>query len=199
MALIWGLGMAPGVELETLRMAALLTAGYCMGLRASSLVCIQTRYVDCFSARVRIRLSVWKGRPARDLPAASYTRVAASTTSPLDLLVAWDRRRPAGPAYFGLPGEPNVGAGHTFHVPLSTLAVTQLLKHATLMVGHDPAGLSSHSLRIGSHTEQVLLGIPLEVRKARFGWAVRSPMGAVYFNRDMAPSTASSWLFGFSS
>ena len=29
---------------------------------------------------------------------------------------------------------------------------------------------TSHSLRIGSHTEQMLIVVPLEVRLARFGW-----------------------------
>ena len=32
----------------------------------------------------------------------------------------------------------------------------------------------AHSLRISAHTVQVLLGIPLEVRMARFGWGPHS-------------------------
>lgn len=196
MALIWGLGMTPSADLPTLRMAALLTAGYCMGLRASSLASIQSQHVACTPALIRIRLSIWKGRPTRDLPAASYTRVAAATTSPLDLLVEWARRRPTGPAWFGLPGERNV-SDSALYVPLSSSDVSQLLTSATQQVGHDPLGLSSHSLRIGAHTEQVLLGIPLEVRKARFGWSARSPMESVYLDRDLSTSPASSWFFGF--
>lgn len=54
---------------------------------------------------------------------------------------------------------------------------------------------SSHSLRIGAHTEQVLLGIPLEVRLARFGWAATSQeMAALYFDRTLR-TTAASYRF----
>jgi hypothetical protein len=56
---------------------------------------------------------------------------------------------------------------------------------------------TSHSLRIGAHTEQVLLGIPLPVRLARFGWAAGSDeMASLYFDRTLKTSAASHWYFG---
>lgn len=56
---------------------------------------------------------------------------------------------------------------------------------------------TSHSLRIGAHTEHVLLGIPLEVRLARFGWAASSQdMAALYFDRTLRSTAASFWFFG---
>lgn len=56
---------------------------------------------------------------------------------------------------------------------------------------------TSHSVRIGLHTEQLLLNIPLEVRLGRFGWALSSSeMAALYFDRTIMQSSASFWFFG---
>jgi hypothetical protein len=56
---------------------------------------------------------------------------------------------------------------------------------------------TSHSLRIGSHTEQVLLNVPLPVRLARFGWAAASEeMASLYFDRTLKTSPSSHWIFG---
>lgn len=42
---------------------------------------------------------------------------------------------------------------------------------------------TSYSLRIGAHTEQVLLGIPLEVQLGRFVWAKDSSyMASIYLD-----------------
>ena len=56
---------------------------------------------------------------------------------------------------------------------------------------------TSHSIRIGAHTEQVLLGIPLPVRMSRFGWGKSSEeMATLYFDRTIRTSGASVWFFG---
>ena len=55
----------------------------------------------------------------------------------------------------------------------------------------------SYSLRIGAHTERVLLGIPQTVRMARFGWGKSSEeMANLYFDRTIRTSSASVWFFG---
>jgi hypothetical protein len=54
----------------------------------------------------------------------------------------------------------------------------------------------AHSLRIGAHTVQVLLGIPLEARLARFGWGPHSEsMARLYFDRTISLCPASTWMF----
>ena len=56
---------------------------------------------------------------------------------------------------------------------------------------------TSHSLRIRSHTEQVLMGFPLEARLACFGWGPSSAeMANLYFDRTLQVSPSSIWLFG---
>ena len=57
-----------------------------------------------------------------------------------------------------------------------------------------PAGgkYTSHALRIGSHTEQVLMGFPLEARLVRFGWGPSSvEISNLYFHRTLQVSAAS--------
>lgn len=167
---IWVAAMAPDADLRTVQAAALLLTTYCLGLRASSAVSILAEHVECSPAALRVRLSVWKGRAARELTPACYLRVAPDLPSPLDLLLRWAARRPPSALWFDLPGAP----------PLTSDGLTQVLRSAVLRHGGDALHLSSHSLRIGAHTEQVMLGIPLEIRKARFGWAPNSPMECVY-------------------
>lgn len=69
---------------------------------------------------------------------------------------------------------------------------------AILDINPPPGGkFTSHSLRIGAHTEQVLVGIPLEVRMARFGWENSSQsMPSLYFDRAISVLAASFWFFG---
>lgn len=119
-------------------------------------------------------------------PAGQLPPPVRGLDHPLDLLVRWALRRPHCDAWLALPDEP----------PLRSSALFLMLRQAVLRVGEDPEHLSSHSLRIGAHTEQVLLGVPLEVRKARFGWAPKSPMEAVYFDRSIPMSPDSAWFFG---
>lgn len=53
---------------------------------------------------------------------------------------------------------------------------------------------TTHSIRIGARTEQVLLGLSLEVR---FGWgADSSSMAVLYFDRTVQLTATSCWFFG---
>lgn len=56
---------------------------------------------------------------------------------------------------------------------------------------------TSHSLRIGAHTEQILVDIRLEVCLARFVWGPNSQdMSSLYFDRTIKPTAASYRFFG---
>ena len=186
MQLVYAEGMSESLSIRRLRDCALLIAAYVLGLRASSAVSLRAADVTVTRGRFRAKLCVCKGRPVRDLQPATYTRVNADLPSPIDVLLRWDQRRPEATEWFSFAGE-----------SLTSREVTTMIRNAALRLGGgDPDSLSSHSLRIGAHTEQVLLGVPLEVRKSRSGWAPNSPMEAVYFNRSIRLSPASGWFFG---
>ena len=68
--------------------------------------------------------------------------------------------------FFAFPGEPN---------ETSRKALNDALKRCLRLLSLLPPAqrkFTSHSMRIGSHTEHVLLGITLPVRLARFGWVL---------------------------
>lgn len=55
----------------------------------------------------------------------------------------------------------------------------------------------SYSLLIGARTEQLILVIPLEACKARFGLGPESDgMASFYFHGTIRTTTASYWFFG---
>ena len=136
------------------------------------------------------RASLWKGRGASKEHLIAYHRVS-EISSPLDLIERWKLKREPHARFFGMPGEPEL------QVPQSLSRCLERVC-ALLSITPPPHGkYSSHSLRIGAHTEQVLLGIPLEARKARFGWSpgnVEQP--STYFDRSLRTSAAAVWFFG---
>ena len=68
--------------------------------------------------------------------------------------------------------------------------------HALVVQAPAEGKFPSHSIRIGSHTEQVLLGISLPVYMARFGWGNSSEeFCTLYFDRTIRTSGASVWVF----
>jgi hypothetical protein len=188
---VWRKGM-DATTLPELRTSVTVMLAFVLGLRESSALSILSENVALTADALTVRLSMSKGRVTRTLPPAVYRRVSASVASPVDLFMLWHRRRDGHARWLALAPEaisPTLGA-------LTHMLRAQLLSTALAI---DPDGYSSHSLRIGSHTEQVLLHIPLEVRKARFGWGPNSPMEAVYFDRSIRLSAASTWFFGPSS
>jgi hypothetical protein len=130
-----------------------------------------------------------KGRTASSVPPIAYARLS-DIASPVDLWRKWDRMRPAHQQWLALPGDAAVS-----HRQLS-LSLSRCL--ASLGVVAPRGGkYTSHSLRVGAHTEQVLLGWPLEVRLARFGWKHSSQeMASLYFDRTIRSTAASAWFFG---
>lgn len=187
---IWGLGMKTS-SVSLLRDAALCVFAYCLnGLRESSVVSLPAANVNLTESFVVARLSVVKGQPASQVQTVRYDRLGP-LLSPLDLWHRWHIARGSHDRFFALPGE---------QVAWTSGLMTRCLRNCLNALGvSDPpfAKYSSHSLRIGAHTEQVLLGIPLEVRLSRFGWGPRSgEMAATYFDRTIQISSASLWLFG---
>jgi hypothetical protein len=187
---VWAHGMRTD-DLAELRDAAFVVLSYVLGLRESSAASLLAADVVASSDVFSARLCVLKGKAARGAPPAVYRRISLALPSACDLAVRWAARRPTHCRFFALAIEPPAW---------SSGSLTSALRRSCARL---PPGLpesnthySSHSLRIGAHTEQVLLGVPVEVRKARFGWAPASPMEAVYFDRSMCLSSASSWFFG---
>lgn len=81
-------------------------------------------------------------------------------------------------------------------VPDMTRALHRCLD--SLSIRPPPDGkYASHYLRIGSHTKQVLLNIPILVRMASFGWGQSSEdMVNLYFDQTLRTKGASIWFFG---
>lgn len=188
---IWGFGMQTG-DPSKLRDAAMVMFAYCFnGLRESSVLTLRADNVELQGDQMMARLSFVKGQIASHVPLVRYHRMVQALPSPVDLWLRWKNARGRHRCFFGLQGERD---------RLPEQALTLALQRCLQAVGvKAPVGgkYTSHSLRIGAHTEQVLLGIPLEVRLARFGWGPRSAeMAATYFDRTVVSSAASFWLFG---
>lgn len=187
---IWGMGMSTDSP-ALLRDAALCVFAYCMnGLRESSVLSILHTNVAMDSNKLTARLSVVKGKPASQVSLVSYARWN-DLPGAIDLWLRWYHARGGHVRFFALAGE---------RVSATSGGMTRsLLNCLTALDATPPPGgkYTSHSLRIGAHTEQVLLGIPLEVRLSRFGWGPRSEdMAALYFDRTIRVTAASFWIFG---
>jgi hypothetical protein len=184
---IYLLGMV-AVAPSVVRDAAMVVFAYIFsGLRDSSVVSLATSDVELTDSSVRARLSYVKGRPAsQELP----VEYIGGADSPLALIRRWADLRGQHIRFFALPSE-------TIHWRPAFLSAG--LSRCLASVGHRaPTGChyGAHSLRIGAHTVQVLLGIPLEARLARFGWGPRSePMARLYFDRTIRLCPAGTWAF----
>lgn len=190
MLAVYQLGME-SVDLRTVRDCAALTFAYCFnGLRESSTMSLKESNVSISAEAMTTRVSIWKGRSASQEQLLGFRR-QAQLTSPVDVVARWAGMRPKHPRFFALSGESEVWEPQSL-----TAAMTRVF--TLLQVSPPPNGkFTSHSLRIGAHTEQVLLGIPLEARMARFGWKHNSAsMAALYFDRTITVTAASYWFFG---
>ena len=188
---IWNLGMqAP--TLGVLRDCAVCVFSYCLnGMRESSTMTLEASKVRAEGDALTARLCYWKGRKASSEPLVTYHRFSSEVSSPLDLFKRWMRSRGRHPRFIAMDGEPD---GYTKES--LTRALSRCL--AALKLSAPPEGkYTSHSLHIGSHTEQVLLAIPLAVRMSRFGWGKSSEeMATLYFDRTIRTSGTSVWFFG---
>ena len=153
-------------------------------------VSLRNSFTEISNEALNVRLSVVNGRSASTVPLVAYHRLP-HLTSPWDTIIRWKHSRGGHDRFFGLPGEGSSGSPGQL-----SRALTNCL-HALDVQAPAQGNFTSHSLRIGAHTEQVLLGIPLDVRLSRFGWGPRSgEMANTYFDRTIQTTAASYWGFG---
>jgi hypothetical protein len=188
---IWANAMQ-SAERVVIRDAAEVVLAYVLGLRESSVMSLSAENITHTATKMTVRLVLVKGKPIRHAEPAAYTRTGiADLPSPIDLLQIWTALRPEHTLLFGLPGE-----GSEWQ-PGSLSDALQRSLHAVPRCPPHGTTWTSHSLRIGAHTEQTLLGLPVEVRKARFGWGPDSDgMTSLYFDQQIILSPASCWMFG---
>lgn len=191
MLLIWNLGMMTPA-LSVLRDCAVCVFAYCLnGLRESSTMTLEANKVRVEGDTLSARLCYWKGRKASAEPLVTYHRFSPEVSSPLDLFKRWMRSRGRHVRFFAMDGEPEAYVKESL-----TRALHRCLTTLNLSAPSD-GKYTSHSLRIGAHTEQVLLAIPLAVRMSRFGWGKSSEeMATLYFDRTIRTSGAPVWFFG---
>lgn len=189
--MIRSLGMQTS-DMLMLRDCAAFIFSYCLnGLRDSSTMSIEASKVNFSRGSQSCRLSYWKGRKAISKPLVSYSRISEEVSSPLDVFLRWKDMRGNHRRFFGLPGKPD-----EYQKESLSRALQRCL--AALEIVPPPGEkYTSHSLRIGAHSEQVLLGTPLPIRMARFGWGKSSEdMANIYFDPTIRTTGASVWFFG---
>jgi hypothetical protein len=188
---VWVNGMQSALP-DVIREAAAVVTAYVLGLRELSVMSLPTENVTITEDRMILRLVLVKGRPLRHATPATYVRTGtAGLPSSIDLVQRWMACRNDHPLLFGGTGDaPEWRPGN----------LSAALARALEAVSRAPLPVTiwtSHSLRIGSHAEQTLLGFPIGVRKARFGWGPDSDdMTSLYFDRQTCLSPASCWVFG---
>lgn len=136
------------------------------------------------------RCSVWKGHEVSEEQLVAFY-ANDDHLAAINLFERWARRRPTQARFFALDNYPL--KWYTWEINAAIECV-----FPALSITPPPDGkFTSYSLRIGAHTEKVLLGIPLEAHKARFGWGPNSHgMAALYFGRTIQNTAASYWFFG---
>ena len=152
---------------------------------------LPTTHIVCNSDHLAVNLIYVKEHMASDEPMVSYDGNKDYSGSPLDLLHRWSYMRQTHDRFLALQGEPlNWKEGE----------LCSALRICLQYIGfRAPPGchFSSHSLRIGSHSSQILLHIPQESRKADFGWGPQSEaMTKLYFDRTIKLTPAAHWFFG---
>lgn len=111
--------------------------------------------------KVTARLSMVKVQASSPVPVVEYHRWG-NMTSPIEIIQKWTTARGRHPKLFEIPWEPVEWPRKGL-----TRAMTGVLQD--MDIEPTPGGkFTSHSLRIGAHTEKLLVGLPLEVRLARF-------------------------------
>lgn len=182
---VWFDGMAENADARAVRDASMLVLSYCLnGLRESSVLSLQTANVALSTESISARISIVKGKMASEVAPVSYARLSSFALT-IDLWPRWSSIRGQHERWFGLPGE-----SREWSSGVLTQAMARCLSRLGVVA---PSGgkHTSHSCRIWSHTEQVLLGIPLEVRLSRYGWGAGShEMATLCFDRTITTSPA---------
>jgi hypothetical protein len=157
---IWGNAMHSEVRV-VIRDAATVILAYVLGLHELSIMSLPAENITHTAAKVTVRLVLVKCKSLRHAVMATYARTGvANLPSPIDLFQNWTGLRHAHALLFGLPGD-----GDDWQPGCLSSALQRSL-HAVARCPPPGTTWTSHSLRIGSRTEQTLLGLPVEVRKS---------------------------------
>jgi hypothetical protein len=113
-----------------------------------------------------VRLVLVKGKALWHAVPGAYARPeVAELPLPIDLLQKWMALRPGHALLFGMPGDEN------YWQPGILSGALQSSLHAVSRCPPPGTTWISHSLQIRTHTEQMMLRLPVEVRKARLARA----------------------------
>lgn len=175
-------------EFSTVHDASMYLLSYSFnGLRESSFASFQAASVEFQPPSLTCRLHTVKARHYSRVPLVRFT--STSSPSPLYLWRRWQSMPPAHPRWFVLASEPVEWRPSALHSALQRLLSAQNITAPTGGI------FTSHSLRMGTHTERVLIGIPLEVDLRVLG-PRSSAMAQIYFDRTIASTTHSAWVSG---
>jgi AcrR family transcriptional regulator len=160
---IWRNGMESALPAVVRDAAAVVTA-YVLGLRESSVMSLPEGSIVIDAERMTCQLVLVKGCALRRATPVTYVRTgAAGLPSPIDLVQRWTARRRAHALLFGMSGDAS---------EWQRCSLSAALGRALAAVSRGPppgTSWTSHSLRIGSHTEQTLLGFQRRCGKQDLG------------------------------
>lgn len=150
----------------------------------------QTSRVRFKETSIFVRVSIWKIRAASREQLLGYHGVSAYA-SPLDLLTRYKSIRQVHIRFFSLQQDP------VSWMPQSLTQVIQRVLTILCIAPPSNGNFTSHILRIGAHTDQLLIFIPLEERILMFGLGHDSnSMPKFYFDRTIRLTNSSYWFFG---
>ena len=179
---IWAHGMVTDSAAK-LRNSAVCVFACCQnGLMESSFMSLQSSHVNLDTNGLCVRLSVVNGKASSAVPFSPYDGLG-QVGSPVDLWMRWSQARGTHRRYFALDEESQEWMQGSL-----TRALQKCLED--LGVVPPPHGkYTSQSMRIGAHTEQILVGVPVEVSMAGYGWGPNSQeMAVLYFDRSIEVS-----------
>lgn len=172
------------------RDAAICTAAYLSGARASSISAMRLSDYGNDGAELTMRLVHRKGRNARDPLVLVFPRHPAvpEEESPQALIARWVGMRPARDGLWVLSEEKDGMTGTVQSALRTVLAALRI---------EPPHGCaySSHSLRIGTYNELRVLGFPSQRILHHLGWTTES-MQATYYDPRISATADSEWWFG---
>jgi hypothetical protein len=140
-------------ERVVIRDAAAVILAYVLGLPESSIMSLPAEKITHTAAKMTVRLVLVKGKALRHAVPTTQARTGvASLPSPINFLQICTGLRPAHALLFGLPGD-----GKDWQ-PGSFSKALQRSLHAVTSCPPPGTTWTLHSLRIGAHMEQTLLG-----------------------------------------
>jgi hypothetical protein len=164
-------------ERVVIRDAAAVILAYVQRLRESSVMSLFADNIT-HTAAMTARLVLVKGKALQHAVPATYARTVENLPPPIYLLQKWTGLRPEHALFFGLSGDGNDWQ------PESLSSAFERSLHVVTRCPPPGTTWTSHFLRIGTHTKQTLLGLPVKVREARFGWGPDSDdMTSLYFDQ----------------